>query len=168
MSFIDEQLEAAGTMGQPTNIQAHPKLLDLKNSTAVIMGRSNPEWYKEYLEPQNPFTQARIVQGFREMLLDSTFDYRPEWPLIERWVDNHDNTAFIMQERYVESGNRDFLRLSFEGNADLAAVFHTTNLELRLRPDFVDIYNRYLSNMNTVQQSNFALNYPTVMKQAAA
>ena len=168
MSFIDEQLEAAGTMGQPTNIQAHPKLLDLKNSTAVIMGRSNPEWYKEYLEPQNPFTQARIVQGFREMLLDSTFDYRPEWPLIERWVDNHDNTAFIMQERYVESGNRDFLRLSFEGNADLAAVFHTTNLELRLRPDFVDIYNRYLSNIDTVQQSNFAWNYPTVMKQAAA
>ena len=168
MNFIGEQLEAAGMMGQSTDIQAHPKLLDLKNSAAVTMGRGNPEWYKEYLEPQNPLTQARIIQGFREMLLDSTFDYRPEWALIEAWVDNHDNTAMMMWDRYIQSENRDFLRLGFEGNTDLAADFHTTNLELRLRPDFVDIYTRYLSNVDTVRQSNFAWNYPTVMEQAAA
>ena len=132
------------------------------------MGQTNRAWYEEYMEPQNPLNQAKIIQGLRDLLLDPTFNYRPDWPLIERWVDNHDNTAFIMWERYMDSGDRNYLRLGFEKNADIAADFHNANLELRLRPDFVDLYSRYLSNIDTVTQSNFAWNYPTVTRSEAA
>ena len=167
-NFIAEQLEAAALMGQSADIQAHPKLLDLRRSAAVVMGQTNRAWYEEYMEPQNPLNQAKIIQGLRDLLLDPTFNYRPDWPLIERWVDNHDNTAFIMWERYMDSGDRNYLRLGFEKNADIAADFHNANLELRLRPDFVDLYSRYLSNIDTVTQSNFAWNYPTVTRSEAA
>ena len=168
MDFVNEQLEALAAMGKSGELQAHPKLLDLVNSTAVVIGRSNPTWYEEKLEMESPLGQARIIQGFREFLLDPTFNYHPAWPLIERWVDNHDDTSLIMQQRYESTGNRDFLRLGFEGNADLAADFHTVNLDLALRPDLAEIHTRYLSSINTVKQSNFAWNFPTTNKALAA
>ncbi|MEC9096700.1 MAG: hypothetical protein VX776_08720, partial [Planctomycetota bacterium] len=161
-SFINEQLQAAEAMGQSADINAHPKLLDLRNSAAVIYGKQNPVWYEEYMEPQNPFTQARIIQGLREFLIDPTFNYHPSWALIEKWVDNHDNTAVLMWERYMQSGDRSFLRLGDPKNGDLAATFHSNNLELSLRPDFVEIFNRYLAKVDTVKQSNFSWNFPKV------
>ena len=168
MDFVNEQLEASAAMGQSGDLQGHPKLLDLVNSTAVVMGRSNPTWYEEKLQTESPLGQARVIQGLREFLLDPTFNYHPAWALIERWVDNHDDTSVIMQQRYESTGNRDFLRLSFRGNSDLAADFHTVNLDLALRPDLAEIHTRYLSSIDTVKQSNFAWNFPTTNKALAA
>ena len=168
MDFVNEQLEASAAMGQSGDLQAHPKLLDLVNSTAVVMGRSNPTWYEEKLQTESPLGQARVIQGLREFLLDPTFNYHPSWALIERWVDNHDDTSLIMQQRYESTGNRDFLRLSYEGNADIAADFHTTNLDLALRPDLAEIHTRFLSSIDTVKQTNFAWNFPTTNKALAA
>ena len=65
-----------------------------------------------------------------------------------------------MKARAEDSGNLEFLKLSYEGNVDLKRSWHEGVIELRLRPDFVDIYDRYFSKIESVVPTNFPWNFP--------
>jgi hypothetical protein len=157
---ITDELNAKMRLGESGDIQAHPELLQFRRAAAVANGQENPAWYREYLAPNNPYTAARIMQGFREVISDPTFDYRPEWPFVQRFVDLHDSVASSMKARAEDSGNLEFLKLSYEGNVDLKRSWHEGVIELRLRPDFVDIYDRYFSKIESVVPTNFPWNFP--------
>ena len=160
MDHITDELNAKIRLGESGDIQDHPELLQFRRAAAVANGRENPAWYREYLAPNNPYTAARIMQGFRAVISDPTFDYRPEWPFVQRFVDLHDSVASSMKARAEDSGDLEFLKLSFEGNADLKRAWHEGVIELRLRPDFVDIYDRYFSKIESVVPTNFPWNFP--------
>ena len=160
MDHITDELNAKMKLGYSGDIKQHPELLQFRRAAAVANGRENPAWYREYLEPNNPYTAARIMQAFREVISDPTFDYRPEWPFIQRFIDLHDSIALGMKAEAEDTGDLRFLQLSFEGNAARKRAWHEGVIELRLRPDFVDIYDRYFSKIESVVPTNFPWNFP--------
>lgn len=162
MDQITDELQAKMRLGYSGDIQAHPELVQFRRAAAIANGRENPSWYKEYLAPNSPYVAARIMQAFRAVISDPTFDYRPEWPFIQRFIDLHDSIATSMQAAAEDSGNLEFLKLGYEGNIKLKRRWHEGVLELRLRPDFMDIYDRYFSKIESVVPTNFPWNFPMV------
>ena len=119
MDHITDELNAKIRLGESGDIQAHPELLQFRRAAAVANGRENPAWYREYLAPNNPYTAARIMQGFRAVISDPTFDYRPEWPFVQRFVDLHDSVASSMKARAEDSGDLEFLNLALKATQTL-------------------------------------------------
>ena len=162
MDHITDELQAKMRLGFSGDIHAHPELVQYRRAAAIAIGRENPSWYKEYLAPNSPYVAARIMQAFREVISDPTFDYRPEWPFIQRFIDLHDSIATSMQAAAEDNGNLEFLKLDYEGNIKLKRSWHQGIIELRLRPDFMDIYDRYFSKIESVVPTNFPWNFPMV------
>jgi hypothetical protein len=162
MDQITDELQAKMRLGFSGDIHAHPELVQFRRAAAVANGRENPSWYKEYLAPNSPYVAARIMQAFREVISDPTFDYRPEWPFIQRFIDLHDSIATGMQAAAEDTGNLEFLKLDYEGNIKLKRSWNEGIIELRLRPDFMDIYDRYFSKIESVVPTNFPWNFPMV------
>ena len=157
---INDHLENKIRLGQSADIQNYPELVAYRTAQALEIGRNNTTWFEEWKESTNPFIQAKVMEGFRNLVLDPTFDYKPEWPFIEMYIGIHDSIANTMEFRAESSGNRDYLKLGHQGNSDLKTEWLNARIDLRGRPDFTNIFDRYFSKMETITYSNFPSQFP--------
>ena len=161
---VNDQLQNYKERGMSIDVQNYPDLVAFRTEEAIKIGRENRTWWEEWSETSSPATQAKVMEGFRSMVSDPTFDYKPEWPFIQQYVNGHDEIAMSMEIRAEQSGNSEFLKLGHSGNSDLKTKWLNLRLRLRSRPDFVAIFDRYFAKMETVTRSNFPSQFPRKVK----
>ena len=161
---INDQLQNYKERGMSIDVQNYPELIAYRTEEALKIGKENRTWWEEWSETSSPATQAKIMEGFRAMVSDPIFNYKPEWPFIQQYVNGHDEIAIAMEIRADQSGNFEFLKLGYSGNSDLKAKWLDLRLRLRSRPDFVAIFDRYFAKMETVTRSNFPSQFPRKVK----
>lgn len=113
-----------------------------------------PSWGQEWNNVADPLTQRRILQGFREVLADEKFEYRPELEVIRQYIELHDRIAIQLEDRAAIHKNPIYERLSYKGNADLEQMWALGILQILTFPDFGNIYDRFFANIDTVKVSN--------------
>ena len=121
-------------------------------------------WAIEFNQIGDPLTQRKILQGFRLIVEDEAFAYRPEIPLVQRYLELHDGIGFELARRAEVTGNRSFLRLSYSQNQDIQRQWEIGLLQLLTFPDFGNIYDRYFSNIESVNTSNLPQYAPATLR----
>jgi hypothetical protein len=113
-----------------------------------------PAWGQEWNNVADPLVQRRILQGFREVLADPEFEYRPEIEVIRKYIELHDDIAIQLENRAAIHMNPIYERLSYSGNADLEQKWMLGVLNILTFPDFGNIYDRFFANIETVKVAN--------------
>ena len=150
----------SGSLNATTNFD----LWQTRREFVTDLARRNPMWGVEFHQVGDPITQRKILQGFRLIVNDEAFAYRPEVPLLQRYLQLHDGIGFQLQQRAEITNNRSYLRLSFSQNQDLARQWELGVLQLLTFPDFGNVYDRYFSNIESVNTSNLPAYAPATLR----
>ena len=150
----------SGSLNATTNFD----LWQTRREFVTDLARRNPMWGVEFHQVGDPITQRKILQGFRIIVGDEAFEQRPEIPVIQQYLTLHDGIGRELQRRADSTGNRAFLRLSYSQNADLAREWDLGILRLLMFPDFGNIFDRYFSNIETVNTSNLPEYAPATLR----
>jgi hypothetical protein len=153
---MDNELRRRAQGGGSSSLLANSNfdLWQQRRTFVEDLGRRNSQWLEDFNTFGQPETQRKVLQGFRDLLSDSEFQYRPEIPQIAMFINKHDAIAYMMLRRAESSNNRNYLRLSYSGNQDLRQEWDIWILQVLSWPDFGPIYDRYFSNMNTISVNN--------------
>ena len=153
---LDAELRIRMNSGGSASLNANSNQ-DLNRSKKAFveqLGLMNPTWLGEFNSIGNTDKQKRILQGFRNIVADPMFSYRPELPEIEMFINLHDSIGYEMKERAFATGNDQYLRMSFKANEDLKQRWDVGVLQILQYPDFGSIYDRYFSKIESVSTNN--------------
>ncbi len=159
---LNKRMKAGGSGS--LNAQANFDLWKQRRTFVTDLSQKNPMWAVEFNKIGDPITQRKILQGFRLIVNDEAFAYRPEVPLLQRYLQLHDGIGFQLQQRAEITNNRSYLRLSFSQNQDLARQWELGVLQLLTFPDFGNVYDRYFSNIESVNTSNLPAYAPATLR----
>ena len=159
---LNKRMRAGGSGS--LNAQSNFDLWKDRRNFVTALSQKNPMWGEEFNKIGNPITQRKILQGFRLIVADEAFAYRPEIPLIQRYLELHDGIAQQLLQRAERTNNRSYLRLSFSQNQDLARQWEIGVLQLLTFPDFGNVYDRYFSNIESVNTSNLSAYAPATLR----
>lgn len=153
---IDNELRLRAQGGGSSSLLAKSNFDLWKQRRTFVedLGGRNSQWMEDFNTFGQPDTQRKVLEGFRALLVDPTFAYRPEIPQIAMFVSKHDDIAYKMLRRAQSSNNRSYLRLSYSGNEDLRQEWDVWILQIKTWSDFGSIYDRYFSNMDTISVNN--------------
>ena len=153
---MDNQLRLRAQGGGSSSLLANSNfdLWQQRRTFVEDLGGRNSQWLEDFNTFGQPETQRKVLQGFRDLLSDPEFAYRPETPQIAKFINMHDKIAYDMLRRAESSDNRNYLRLSYSGNQDLRQEWDVWVLHVLSWPDFGSIYDRYFSNMDTISVNN--------------
>ena len=155
-SLTDALFKRAQAPNGSANIN-HRNNLDLyqqRRGFIQKLSQKYPAWGQEWNNVADPLTQRRILQGFREVLADSEFEYRPEIPVIRKYIELHDYVAIQLEDRAAIHMNPIYERLSYSKNADLQQMWELGVLNILTFPDFGNIYDHFFANIDTVKVAN--------------
>lgn len=159
---LNKRMRAGGSGS--LNAQSNFDLWKMRRDYVTDLSQKNPMWAFEFNKIGNPITQRKILQGFRLIVNDEAFAYRPEIPLIQRYLELHDGIGQQLLQRAEVTNNRSYLRLSFSQNQDLARQWELGVLQLLTFPDFGNVYDRYFSNIESVNTSNLPAYAPATIR----
>ena len=159
---LNKRMQAGGSGS--LNAQSNFDLWNQRRNFVTELSRKNPMWASEFNKIGDPVTQKKILEGFRLIVEDEAFAYRPEIPLIQRYLQLHDGIAQSLLARAEATGNRSYLRLSYTRNQDLSRQWEIGVLQLLTFPDFGNIYDRYFSNIESVNTSNLSQFAPATLR----
>ena len=159
---LNKRMQAGGSGS--LNAQSNFDLWTQRRNFVTELSRKNPMWASEFNKIGDPVTQKKILEGFRLIVEDEAFAYRPEIPLIQRYLQLHDGIAQSLLARAEATGNRSYLRLSYTRNQDLSRQWEIGVLQLLTFPDFGNIYDRYFSNIESVNTSNLSEFAPATLR----
>ena len=159
---LNKRMQAGGSGS--LNAQSNFDLWTQRRNFVTELSRKNPMWASEFNKIGDPITQKKILEGFRLIVEDEAFAYRPEIPLIQRYLQLHDGIAQSLLARAEATGNRSYLRLSYTRNQDLSRQWEIGLLQLLTFPDFGNVYDRYFSNIESVNTSNLSQFAPATLR----
>ena len=159
---LNKRMQAGGSGS--LNAQSNFDLWTQRRNFVTELSRKNPMWASEFNKIGDPVTQKKILEGFRLIVEDEAFAYRPEIPLIQRYLQLHDGIAQSLLARAESTGNRSYLRLSYTRNQDLSRQWEIGLLQLLTFPDFGNVYDRYFSNIESVNTSNLSQYAPATLR----
>ena len=153
---LDAQLRVRVNSGGSASLNAksNQDLRRSKDEFVQQLGTTNPNWLAEFNTIGRADKQRRILDGFRQIVADPTFAYRPEIPEIEMFLALHDSIGYELQQRATATGNDQYLRLSYNKNEDLDQRWNVGLLQILQYPDFGPIYDRYFSKIDSVSTKN--------------
>ena len=153
---LDAQLRIRVNSGGSASLNAksNQDLRRSKDEFVQQLGVTNPNWLAEFNTIGRADKQRRILDGFRQIVADPTFAYRPEIPEIEMFLALHDSIGYELQQRATATGNDQYLRLSYNKNEDLDQRWNVGLLQILQYPDFGPIYDRYFSKIDSVSTKN--------------
>jgi len=159
---LNKRMQAGGSGS--LNASGNFDLWKQRREFVTKLSQKNPMWAIEFNQIGDPLTQRKILQGFRLIVEDEAFAYRPEIPLVQRYLELHDGIGFELARRAEVTGNRSFLRLSYSQNQDIQRQWEIGLLQLLTFPDFGNIYDRYFSNIESVNTSNLPQYAPATLR----
>ena len=153
---LDAELRLRADSGGSASLNAHSNfdLKTRKDQFVAELSGVNPIWASEFNDIGNFRTQGRILEGFREIVANEDFAYRPEIPVIEMFLTLHDSIGQEMVTRANIESNSNYLLLSYKKNADLKQRWEIGVLALLRYPDLGPIYDRYFSKMESISTQN--------------
>ena len=151
-SILRERAEAGGSVSLLA--RANYDLFTSTQDFVAQLAETNPLWFEEYNAGGDPERQRRILRGFRDAVADPAFEKRPDIVPISQYLELHDQIAQAMVERAEVNQNRNFLQLSYRGNADLQQQWEVGKLRLLRQSDFGSVYDYFFSNIATVSVGN--------------
>tara|TARA_R110000787_G_scaffold54242_1_gene126318 strand:- start:4513 stop:9945 length:5433 start_codon:yes stop_codon:yes gene_type:complete len=105
-----------------------------------------PLWWEEYKAPQDPLELTKIIKGFKKVLDDDTFDYRPELVQLNEYMEVRDAIQQELANRAEQSGDLDMRSIKNRNNQDLEDLWENARVSIRNVPQFTTIFDRYLEN----------------------
>jgi hypothetical protein len=121
---------------------------DLKKRNGIFAAKFN--------EGSSPVFQERMLNFFRETLELEAFAGRPEMGVVQDFVNTHDSFSRQMMQKWIAGGRKDpgLRSLEHPDNKVLKQQWLLKINKLKIKPDFVDIYNKYFRGIETITWRN--------------
>ena len=147
-NLVYEELERREIAGGSASLGAKTNndLQMVMDRGKLMIAQENAGWWQAYNESYDQLRQAKVVNGFRALVKSDDFQYRPEIPLLDEYLEARELIEKELERRGNASGEADAYSLGYRSNADLKQLCDAIRVKLRNNNDFIEVFDRYFEN----------------------